>query len=137
MTYMQGEVAHQVKLKPIRLQPLRKPRRYHLYCSANNDGALAVGEELQSVLSEVSWTANLDKLNECDRMLIHLTSATWTRPESDALGREVAQAMRAGVSLLLLHEVRSGRRGDNEKRYACYFAHFFAGRASTRTLACL
>ena len=48
LTYLRGEVAHQVRLKPIQMKPLPRPRRFHLYCSPHDDGALAVGEELQA-----------------------------------------------------------------------------------------
>lgn len=124
-TYMEGEVAQTIKLKPIRLHPLRFGRRFHLYCSPNNLGASSVGEQLQTIVADIELTTDFDQLLECDRMLIHLRENTWTSAESAALAREVAAAMREGINLLLLHEVQSGRSGDNAQRAACPFARLF------------
>ena len=50
-------------------------------------------------------TTNVDRLAECDHLLLYLTLQTWTRgEESEALGKEVERAMDLGVHVLLTHE---------------------------------
>ena len=120
-TYMDGEVAQMIKRNPIQLKPLGSGRRFHFFCSPNNLGAQDVGEELKRVVADIKFTTDFEQLTACERMLLHLHENTWTQPESAELAHEVAVAMRTGVNLLLLHEVRSGRRGDNERRAACSF----------------
>ena len=58
-------------------------------------------------------------------MICYLTGQTWTSGEaSTAFALEVEQAMDAGVSLLLVHEM-SGV-GGQAARHACEFGDFFA-----------
>jgi hypothetical protein len=55
-------------------------------------------------------TTNVDRLAECDHLLLYLTSLTWTRGEaSEALAGEVMRAMDLGVHVLLTHESESPR----------------------------
>ena len=112
--YMEGEAAYQYKQQPVRCAPLRDGRLYHLYCSKQNPGAVAVGEELKELAPDMEWTCDSTQLTQSDRMLVLLHKQTW----SDGVAREVAAAMRMGVSLLLLHEV-NGK--DGELRHACAF----------------
>jgi len=70
-------------------------------------------------------TQDIDKLGECDCMLVYLTSQTWTNAEaSSMLGSEVGSAMDAPVSLLLTHEMPGV--GGQEGRFGCEFARFFS-----------
>ena len=58
-------------------------------------------------------------------MLIYLTSATWTTgPASSAFAKDVTEAMKLDVHLLLVHEM-PGLGGQTE-RHGCDFGQFFA-----------
>ena len=70
-------------------------------------------------------TSSLHHLDQCEHMLIYLTSATWTRgDESEAFARDVCEAMREGVHLLLVHEFPSALDAD-QLRGACAFNEFW------------
>ena len=69
-------------------------------------------------------TRDVEKIGECDFMLVYLTSQTWTRGnESSMFGDEVGWAMDADVSLLLAHEMIGV--GGQDARFGCEFANFF------------
>ena len=89
---VQGEIVH----KPIALAPLQPDRHHHLYLSERNPGSAEVGEELQGVLKgELKLTSDPRQLEQCEHMLLLLTSATWTRDEqSAAFAHEVRAATR-------------------------------------------
>ena len=54
----------------------------------------------------VETTGKSGKLEKCHHFLLYLTSATWTSgKQSEQLARELAVAMRAGVHVLLAHEM--------------------------------
>ena len=54
------------------------------------------------------FTADKALMRSCNHMLLYLTSQTWTRGEaSEALAKEVLQAMDLGVHVLLAHESAS------------------------------
>jgi len=82
--------------------------------------------ELADTLSiELSCTAEAASMEACDRMLVYLTSLTWTQGEASALfAAEVQQAMDKGVPLLLAHEMPG--IGGQEARHAVDFGAFFA-----------
>jgi len=69
-------------------------------------------------------TTNVDCLEECDHLLLYLTSQTWTRGEaSKVLADAVLRAMDLGVHVLLAHEMP----GDGEQvRFGCEFDSFFS-----------
>jgi hypothetical protein len=119
--YLQGEVAAQ---PPASLEAPR--REHHLYCSASNAGAARLVAELGAHLGgKLAVAHGVDALGACDRMLVYLTARTWTSGEaSDALAREVARAMDAGVRLLLVHE-QPGEIGGQAGRDAVPFDDFF------------
>ena len=59
-------------------------------------------------LIEIRQTANAERVESCDCMLVYLTGLTWTRGvDSTTFGGEVQQAMEKQVPLLLAHESTS------------------------------
>ena len=134
--HVQGEIGSQVLTPP----PLTHGRTHHLYSSPHNLGASAVVEELRCALLEQSGkgaercsakplkaTTAFAELNQCEHMLLYLTSATWTRGEaSAAFAREVEEAQRLGVHLLLVHEFPSVLDDEGAStRGACDFNDFW------------
>ena len=134
-TYMDKELINQ------KLKPLPPPTaRFHFYCSPLNLGALEI---MQEVARERGFecrtedapdapktptlllTSDVAKFDACDHMLLYLTSQTWTRGEaSEALGKELMQAMDLGVNVLLAHEMPGV--GGQEARFGCEFGTFFS-----------
>jgi len=142
--FVQGELANQ--------QPsLREPMgTFHVYCSEHNLGALALMGELATVmnlglqvnavkqrtrqqerssssqqLDQLRVSSEVAALHICDNMLVYLNDQTWTRGDSGSvqLAADVHEAMDAGASLLLAHEmVGVGQDG----REPCEFGNFFA-----------
>ena len=121
--YVQGEAGSQVLSAP----SLTHGRKHHLYCSMHNIGAAQVVADLSKLLSEkrrrisrLPWraqllhaTENFAELDGCELMLLYLTRDTWTSGEVSAwLAREVCEAMRLGVPLLLVRCARAPR-GDS------------------------
>ena len=106
----------------------RMGRAYHIYCSPHVQGGLALTEELRSFYGggrpcELCVTEQASEMALCDYMLVYLTRETWQRPtESAAFAREVADALRSGVQLLLAHEMPG--LGQLAER-GVEFAHFF------------
>ena len=143
-TYLPKEIANE----KVAWQPPTK--RYHIYCSPKNMGALELMKEFadhqgltlqlgcrrrSSLLSgrgkrsvictTIHATQDVDKLSECDAVLVYLTAQTWTRANaSSVFGSEVGRAMDAGVRLLLVHEMLGV--GGQEARFGCEFAKFFS-----------
>jgi hypothetical protein len=141
--FVQGELANQ--------QPsLRAPvGTFHVYCSEHNLGALALMGELANVmdlglqvnaveqrtrqrkgssserLERLRVSSEISALHTCDNMLVYLNDQTWTRGESgsEQFAADVHQAMDAGVSLLLAHEMVGVGQGEREP---CEFGIFFA-----------
>jgi len=135
-TYVDREIINQ------RLKPFAAPRKgYHVYCSALNPGAI---ELMHEVSREQGFSVHLEAVahrkkatntlhvkvagegqSECDRMLLYLTSQTWTRGEvSAALGAEVMKAMDLKVNVLLVHEMPG--TGGQEARFGCEFGSLFS-----------
>lgn len=136
-TFMECEVTQQL----IKLPAAGEVSRFHLYCSPHNLGAFALCENLKRYMrvaskdrSELRVSENPNMLAECEHMLLYLTRATWTHGEkSDALARDVRNARRAGVHLLLVHESPS-HLGDNNARLACPFEMFYSTGWTPRVL---
>jgi len=138
------------------LTPLPPPGNddgYHIYCSENNTGAVALIAELvatshfrtkkswrdgklvrrpsdssvkssKSSTSVLNMTTNADQMGTCDHMLLYLTSQTWTQGErSTLLADELRKALDLGVDVLLAHEMVGG---EQEARFGCEFALFFS-----------
>ena len=162
-TYVQGELVNRAPTLT-----LPTDASFHLYCSPNNPGAVALlwevaaahklrfglgkagladlglaeatGEEaslpargekrssvsrLRAARSPLLATTDKDDLPRCQQFLLYLTAETWTGGErSAALAREVESAMKAGLPLLLAHEMPGV--GGQEARHAAEFASFFA-----------
>ena len=113
-TYVQGELVSK-RGKP--LLPPAAGHDYHIFASSLNPGAAALMVEVaqkrgmthsqhtskeEVAHNRLHVTQNVESLPQCDRMLVLLTAATWTRgADSDAFGAEVMRAMRAQVPLLL------------------------------------
>jgi hypothetical protein len=119
---IRGEAATQ-GFRPL---PLTHGRKYHLYCSPSCKGALTLANELND-LTPIQWTDQLDALVGCEHFLLHLTSTTWTSGEVSAqFAREVCEAHRLGVHLLLAHEFPSMLdNADTSQRGACAFNDFW------------
>ena len=120
--YVQGEVSNE---RP-KLTAPHAPKKFHLYCSPNCDGASALAIELIEELNiGLQWTSQLHQVDECEHMLLYLTARTWTRgPPSDRFAAEIRAAQRGGVHLLLVHEFPSAV-ADNGGRGACAFEEFW------------
>jgi hypothetical protein len=101
-------------------------RRYHVYCSARNVGAAALMLECSDQLGlKVIVSEDAAEVLACERMLVYLTSSTWTRGESSSVfAEEVRSAMASGVPLLLCHEMPGV--GGQEERGACDFDTLFS-----------
>ena len=132
--YVQGEVGNQTLVPPA----LTHGRTRHLYCSPHNLGAEGVGAELNELFRRRSGksrgrrsmagsaplkvTTSFAELEQCEHMLLYLTSTTWTSAEASlSFAREVAQAQRLGVHLLLVHEFPSAMDEAGSTRGACDF----------------
>ena len=117
--YVQGEVSQ----RRVKLPPLAPGRTSHLYCSPYLPPARALGDELQRLVSGLVLTESIDELDQCEHMLLYLTSETWTRGEASArFAHEVCEAQRKGVHLLLAHEFPSVLEADGEiTRATCDF----------------
>ena len=119
ITFIDGELSTQ-KLSAPRLPS--KDHTFHVYCSELSPGGSALLRELASHLGIMMMhslpelgdmkdnkilvvTNDVQHLEECEHMLLYLTSQTWTRcGASDALAEEARRAMDAGIHLLLAHE---------------------------------
>jgi len=146
-TYVDGEL---ISRKLRALPPPQMKHKYHVCCSERNPGALGLVTELseqrgipmqldslvqprtrtrsrrrRAHAETLCVTTNVDRLAECDHLLLYLTSLTWTRGEaSEALAGEVMRAMDLGVHVLLTHEMPGV--GGQDKRFGCDFGSFFA-----------
>ena len=137
--YVQGEVGNQTLMPPA----LTQRRTHHLYCSPHNIGADRLGAELNELFRRRSGkdrrgrrsvadaaplkvTTSFAELEQCEHMLVYLTSATWTTAEGSVqYAREVAHAQRLGVHLLLVHEFPSAMDEPGNPRGACDFNDFW------------
>ena len=89
-----------------------------VYVSLHNQGALVLAGE-----AGIAATRELEELTACSHFLLYLDGRTWTSGErSETLGREVADAIKAGIPLVLAHEMP----GVGQTCYAVPFASFFA-----------
>ena len=134
------------------LPPPRRGKRFHLYCSESNPGALELlQEELPrhyAGMASIEITTDINLLGECERAFLYLNAETWTRGEgSISLAGEVAQVMNAGLQLLMGHEMPSSsashgtratinREGSGE-RHGCEFRDFISNNAHGSTPALL
>ena len=121
-TYLQDEMSRD---RPALPSP-RDGFIFHAYCSRHNAGAtLLLREVAETQTMEIKVSEDFNQLAKCERMICYLTSKTWTSGEvSKAFAWEVQQAMGAGVSLLLVHEMPGV--GGQAARHACEFGTFFA-----------
>jgi hypothetical protein len=130
LTYMEGEVTQRLLDTPVKLPPVRKDCKYHLYCSpyTARDATQQLAEQLKDeYLPTLTWTEDPRQLSTCEHMVILLTDDMWTRQgASEAFAHEVCEAMRQGVHRLLVHEVPGARLKDNEERHACSFEQIIA-----------
>jgi len=124
--YLQDEVAYSKVSLP---QPLGR-RKYHLFCSKFNAGALELAEELRESDGFVAkgkgkgaaltLTTDVDELSECDHMLILLDARTWTSgADTAAFVEHVHKAMRIGVHITCVHESPAV---VGSPRHACDFS---------------
>jgi len=129
-----NELGSRVQTEHITL-PLSDGCIFTIYASAANPGAEELAEELHAVCESVTFTTDPDELDRADHFLLRLNEATWTRGESSVIfAKEVMDAMRLGVHCLLMHEVLGARWGDNERRKACAFEHFFMDHSTPKAL---
>ena len=67
----------------------------------------------------------MNKIKQCEHMLLYLDAQTWTRREGSAvLATEVSEAMDAGVHILLAHEMPSSC--GQSTHFGCEFGAFFS-----------
>ena len=89
---------------------LTSSKRYRVYASPHNAGALELTQELSRFLRhlgvELEVTSSFADLASSNHMLLYLDKNTWTVDDQrkDALAREVETAMDRRVHLLLAHE---------------------------------
>ena len=105
--YVQGELTRQPTPK---LPPPGAGKRYHLFCSPENMGAVQLASEVQGALgAEVLVSQDEAEMALCDHFLVYLSSQTWTRGEaSRAFATQVELSMSltgAKPRLLLAHEM--------------------------------
>ena len=100
---------------------------YHIFCSDRNLGASNLLTEFVRMRPDIKLevTGKRSNLEKCERMLVYLTGQTWTGGRrSTEFADRVEQAMRAGLKLLLVHEM-PGPDGQ-EERHGVEFSTFFA-----------
>lgn len=87
---------------------------YHIFVSKHNDYANALCDEVQAAQRiTLKVTNDVSQVAKCERMLVYLTSTTWTRGvQSDNFAHDVRKAMENGVHLLLAHEVPGSEQDD-------------------------
>ena len=126
-TYVHGSLESKNIAAPL----LTQNRRFHLYCSPHNAGAERMTAELNNMITirrqaePLRVTQKLPELDQCEHMLVYLTSATWTRgATSVAFAIEVCEALRKGVHLMPVHEFPSAVDTDGQ-RCACAFNEFW------------
>ena len=80
---------------------------------------------VNAMAQEASTTQNASELADCGRMLVYLNGKTWSSGwASVAFARDVAEAMRLGIELVLAHEVPG--IGGQAERSAVLFGTFFS-----------
>ena len=137
--YVPDEVINQ----KMTMAPLMPGRTYHLYASPHNVGASNITVELQGIVEQLFvpgqrqmllWphrnrepcvlraTHNVAELDKCDHMLVYLTNETWHSGETSVLfAKEIAEAMRLGIHLLLCYEMHSAMTEESLARKAVDF----------------
>jgi len=123
-TFLQGELT---QLKPSLPLP-RGGCKFHVYCSAHNEGAKALMLEVSNHFEpaqQIVIAESIEELVSCECMLVYLTDLTWTSGErSTAFAEEIEHAMEAEMRLFLCHEMPGV--GGQAERHACEFANFFS-----------
>jgi hypothetical protein len=103
--YMAMHLGHELKQRVPALPAPRDGCTYHVYCSPHNASAAELMHEVarEQPGFNVLVTQSIDELHSCERMLIYLTSLTWTSGEtSNAFAQEVC----GSLILLNLHELQ-------------------------------
>ena len=122
-THLQDELTcHEMSVPPP-----RGGRRFHLFCCADNAGALELASELGASLGQtLEVTFDVSEVAACERALLYLNGKTWTSGDASggdasggALALAVEAAMEAGVGLLLAHECLG--EGIQEARHGVEF----------------
>jgi len=127
--YLEDATAH----TKVSLPPPLSGRKYHLFCSEFNAGALALAEELREsdvfltdgkkASAPLSFTTDVDELDECNHMLVLLDERTWTSGAETAMFvAHIHDAMRTGVHICCVHELPAV---VGPHRHACDFALMF------------
>jgi membrane protease YdiL (CAAX protease family) len=98
-----------------------------LYVSVLNPGTLEVLDEVRECHMPpppFEVTQDVGSLGSCDQMVLGLNGLTWTRGEqSGALAHEVVLAMRAGVDVILVHEMPGiGQEGRHPVEFGTFFS---------------
>jgi len=121
--YLEDEAA----FAKVSLPPPLSGRKYHLFCSEFNAGALALAEELREsdvfvtkASAALSFTTDVDELAYCDHMLVLLDERTWTSGcDTASFIEHIHNAMRTGVHISCVHEFPAV---VGPPRHACDFA---------------
>jgi len=127
--FLQGEAA----MGKILLPPPLADRKYHLFCSEYNAGAVEFAKELagapvfvnegKKVSEQLTYTTDVNQVASCDHMLVLLDERTYTSGEDTAKFIDhVHAAMRSGVHLNCIHEFPSV---VGPPRHECEFALMF------------
>jgi len=127
--YLEGEAAH----ARVSLPPPLSGRKYHLFCSSFNAGALTLAKELmdsnvfvpkgKGASAALTVTTDITKLADCDHVLVLLDARTWTSGADTAKFVEhIHKAMRIGVHICCVHELPAV---VGPPRHACDFALMF------------
>lgn len=100
-----------------------KPRQIaiadRLYVSESNEGAMELAQEV----GDLAIVRDASEISSCVRFLLYLDGRTWTRgARSETLASELVVAMRAGVKVIMAHEMP----GVGQPVHAVPFARFFA-----------
>ena len=81
----------------------------------------------KAIASPLFVSTSKDDLELCSYVLVYLNSQTWTSgTASKDFAEEVDRAMRAGVKVLLAHEMVGGGGQEKPPRHGCEFNSFFA-----------
>jgi len=103
--FLQSELLRQRMVLP-------RPRfaKYHLLVSVNNVGAesmlaeLRVAHGVEVLITREPLVPGQRARPSAERMFVYLTAQTWAGERGDALAKEVSEALRQGLPLLLAHE---------------------------------
>lgn len=124
--YVQRELTLRASIK---LKPPRHKKRYHVYVSRHNPGALQLLHEVARLpyFSGLKYTDDLEQAEQAEAFLLYLNALTWAPgPASSALTKETLRHIKKGVMLRLAHEAPQSLEGvSTGERHGIKFSRFF------------